>query len=75
MVRCIIVSTHTGYTASRISSDRPSAPMISLTSSGQGLRKLLIIRDVFPYLVRSRIEGNKSFAFAEALMKRMTLAG
>ena len=74
MVRCIVVSTHTGYTVSMVSSDRPLAPIISLTSSDQALRKLLVIWGVFPYLVRRRIEGSKSFAFAETLMKRMKLA-
>jgi len=42
-----------------------------LTSSDQALRKLLLIWGIFSYLVRSRMAGNKSFAFAEALMKRM----
>ena len=71
MVRCIIVSTHTGYTAFMVSSGRPLVPIISLTSSDQALRKLLLIWGIFSYLVRSRMAGNKSFAFAEALMKRM----
>lgn len=71
MVRCIIVSTHTGYTAFMVSSGRPLVPIISLTSSDQALRKLLLIWGIFSYLVRSRRAGNKSFAFAEALMKRM----
>jgi len=74
MVRCIIVSIHTGHTASMVSSDRPSVPIISWASSYHALSKLLFVWSVFPSFVRGRIEGNTRFAFAEALMKRMKLA-
>lgn len=73
MVRCIIVSTHTSHTASMVSSDRPSVPIISLASSYHALSKLLFVWGVFSSLVRGRIEGNTRFAFAEALMKRTKL--
>ena len=74
MVRCIIVATRTGCTASVVASDRPSAPIMALTSSEQVLRKLQLIWGVFPHLVGSRFNGKDSLSFAEALMKKMKLA-
>lgn len=75
MIRCIVVVTQSGCTASVVSSDRPSAPVIALTSSSRVLKKLRLLWGVYPHLVSSRPEVNKRIAFAETLMKRLNLAG
>jgi pyruvate kinase len=75
MVRCIIVETRTGRTASIISSDRPSSPIVALTPSEQVLRKLQLFWGVVPHLMGgSGFQVVKSLAFVESRMKRLKLA-
>jgi len=72
--RCIIAATHTGCTASVISSDRPAAPIIALTFSARVLRRLQLYWGVYPYIISSRLNTDKRIAFAASLMKGLKLA-
>jgi pyruvate kinase len=75
MVRCVVVETRTGRTASVVSSDRPSAPIIALTPSAQVQRRLQLLWGVVPHHVRGmRFEVDKSIAYAESFMKGLKLA-
>jgi pyruvate kinase len=75
MIRCIVVVTQSGCTASVVSSDRPSAPIIALTSSEQVVKRLQLLWGVYPHLVNSGLEVKNRIAFAESLMKGLKLAG
>ena len=74
-VRCIIVPTRSGSAAYMVSSDRPSSPVIALTSSEKVLKRLLLIWGVHPYYTDSKYDIRESLAYAEAFMKRLKLAG
>ena len=74
MVRCIVVVTRTGHTASVIAADRPSAPIIVLIQSEHVLRRLQLLWGVVPILVSSRLEVDQRMAFAETFMKKLKLA-
>jgi len=75
MVRCIVVETRTGRTASVISSDRPSSPIITLTPSEQVLRRLQLFWGVVPLLIGGRrFAVEKSIATAEKFMMGRKLA-
>ena len=75
MARCIVVETRTGRTASIISSDRPSSPIIALTPSEQVLRRLQLLWGVVPLLIGGRrFAVEKTMAYAEKFMKGLRLA-
>ena len=75
MVRCIVVETRTGRTASVISSDRPSSPIITLTPSDHVQRRLQLLWGVVPLLIGGRrFAVEKSITFAERYMKGLKLA-
>jgi len=74
MVRCIVVVTRSGRTASVVSSDRPSAPILVLTQSERILLRLQLLWGVVPLLVSSKLEVDKRMAFAEDYMKGLKLA-
>ena len=74
MVRCIVVVTRSGLTASIVSSDRPSSPIIVLTVSTQVLRRLQLYWGVVPLLTSSKLEVGERITFAEAYMKGLKLA-
>lgn len=75
MVRCVLVETRTGRTASVVSSDRPSSPIIILTPSLRVLQKLQLLWGAVPQLVRAgNFEVDKSMALAESYMKGLKLA-
>ncbi len=75
MVRCVVVETRTGRTASVISSDRPSAPIITLTPSDRVLHRLQLLWGVVPRLVPGKMfRVDKSISHAATLMKKFKLA-
>ena len=74
MVRCIIISNHTGSSALTVSSDRPAAPILALMSSDKALRRLQLIWGVFPHQVNEKFDADDSFVFAENIMKKLKLA-
>jgi len=74
MVRCIVVVTRSGRTASVVSADRPSAPILVLTQSERVLLRLQLLWGVVPLLVSSKLAVDRRMAFAEAYMKGLKLA-
>ncbi len=75
MVRCVLVETRTGRTASVVASDRPSSPILTLTPSLAVLRRLLLFWGVVPNLAAGKLFAvEKSLAFAESFMRKHDLA-
>lgn len=75
MVRCIVVATRTGLTALGVSSGRPSAPVLVLTSSTAAMQRLQLVWGVFPHRVSRDVDAAGGLVLAEAFMKKMKLAG
>jgi pyruvate kinase len=56
-VKCIVVFTHTGWTAGKVSAGRPQAPILSATTDPEAGRRTSLYWGVEPVLVDSQDPG------------------
>jgi pyruvate kinase len=74
MVRSVFVVTKTGYTARIISSDRPSAPIITFAVSEKIRQKLNLLWGVYPYQIPDDTKSVDYLNEGEELLKSMGIA-
>ena len=67
-------SVQSGYTSRIISSDRPAAPIITLTKSEKVFRRQNLQWGVYPYLAEKSFEMEEYHTFGEKYIKEMDLA-
>lgn len=74
MVRSIFVVTKTGYSARVISSDRPSAPIITYTISEKVRQKLNLLWGIYPFFIANDKTPVDYLNEGEELLKKLGLA-
>jgi len=74
MVRSVFVVTKTGYTARIISSDRPSAPIITFAVSERVRQKLNLLWGIYPFYIKDDTKSVDYLNDGEELLKKLGLA-
>ena len=57
-----------------VSSDRPAAPIMTLTQSETVMRRIQLLWGVYPYLVKKTMSTHEYLTYGERIMKKMRLA-
>jgi pyruvate kinase len=74
MVRAVFVVTKTGYTARIISSDRPSAPILTFAVSKNVRQRLNLLWGIYPYAINDDTNAIEHINIGEEYLKKLELA-